>query len=63
MPGPAPILTRGPRERALAWLYTGPLGHLWSAVADITTLWLIWAVPRVRARVNARIRPSRTTRA
>jgi hypothetical protein len=22
-------------ERALAWAYTGPLGHLWSVVGDL----------------------------
>ena len=32
---PVVRLHRPPTERALAWLYTGPLGHLWSVVADV----------------------------
>ncbi|MDQ4048455.1 MAG: hypothetical protein M3131_03615 [Actinomycetota bacterium] len=27
--------SRGPYERLQAWLVTGPLGHLWSVVADL----------------------------
>jgi hypothetical protein len=27
------------RDRLTAWLVTGPLGHLWSALADIVLLW------------------------
>ena len=27
-----------PRDRLLAWIVTGPLGHLWSALADIALL-------------------------
>jgi hypothetical protein len=38
-------------ERATAWIYTGPLGHLWSAVADITVLWVRWMAHRARNRV------------
>jgi hypothetical protein len=41
MARPAP-LDRPFSERAQAWLYTGPLGHLWSAVADIALLWFRW---------------------
>jgi hypothetical protein len=26
------------RDRAAAWVVTGPLGHLWSVVADVTVL-------------------------
>ena len=26
---------RAPAERLQAWLVTGPLGHLWSVVADL----------------------------
>jgi hypothetical protein len=37
-------------ERALAWIYTGPVGHLWSPLADIVTLWTKWLVARVRSR-------------
>jgi hypothetical protein len=40
-----------PRDRLAAWLVTGPLGHLWSAVADIVVLWTryLWARARGRA--------------
>jgi hypothetical protein len=30
-------MRRGPGERFLAWLYMGPLGHLWSTVADLVS--------------------------
>jgi hypothetical protein len=45
-------LRRNPRERAVAWLYTGPLGHLYGAVADIATLWGKWALSRLRTRAT-----------
>jgi len=32
----SPSLRRGPREHVAAWLVTGPLGHLYSVVADLT---------------------------
>jgi len=35
-------------ERALAWLYTGPLGHLYGLLADVAVLWLRYARSRVR---------------
>ena len=38
-----------PPERLLAWIVTGPPGHLWSAVADIAVLWARWAAGRLRA--------------
>jgi hypothetical protein len=28
-------LRRSPIERFVAWVLTGPLGHFWSAVADV----------------------------
>jgi hypothetical protein len=28
-------VSRGPGERALAWLFTGPLGHLYSTLVDL----------------------------
>jgi hypothetical protein len=31
-------LRRSPIERLVAWVLTGPLGHLWSAAADVTVL-------------------------
>jgi hypothetical protein len=60
MPQETPM-TRPRSERALAWLYTGPFGHLWSAVADISVLWTRWiageAVRRFRARGTSAQRP------
>ena len=47
----API-RRGPLERALAWLYTGPLGHLYGAVADIAAMWARWSARRLRERLG-----------
>jgi hypothetical protein len=38
-------------ERFVAWIYTGPLGHLWGGVADISEMWLRWMWSRARARV------------
>jgi hypothetical protein len=43
---------RPPAERALAWIYTGPLGHLWSVAADISLMWLRWTGMRLRARLG-----------
>jgi hypothetical protein len=33
-------------------MVTGPLGHLYGTLADITMLWARWAVSRVGARVR-----------
>jgi hypothetical protein len=41
-----------PWRRFAAWLYTGPLGHLWSTLADIATLWAKWAAAMIRARLR-----------
>ena len=41
---------RGPYERALAWLYTGPLGHLYGMLADVAVLWVRYVRSRVRAK-------------
>ena len=49
---PARGLTRPPAERALAWLYTGPLGRLWGTLADIAELWVKWMLLRARARLT-----------
>jgi len=58
---PPATLRRPPSERALAWLYLGPLGHLWSAAADIGLLWARWlaglAVGRLRSWRTAARRP------
>jgi len=37
-----------PRDRVLAWIYTGPLGHLYGTVADVTQLWLGYLGSRIR---------------
>jgi hypothetical protein len=39
-------------ERALAWLYTGPLGHLYGLLADVAVLWVRYARSRLRARAR-----------
>jgi hypothetical protein len=46
------VIQRSPREKAAAWVWTGPLGHLYGTVADIAVLWARWGVSRVRARVR-----------
>jgi hypothetical protein len=46
-------LHRGLGERALAWLYTGPLGHLYGVLADIGAMWVRYTASRVRARLRA----------
>jgi hypothetical protein len=39
------------RSRLLgAWLYTGPLGHLYATAADIVELWSRWGLGRLRAK-------------
>jgi hypothetical protein len=35
------------RERIAAWIVTGPLGHLWSVVADVAVLLARYAWSRV----------------
>jgi hypothetical protein len=40
------------RERFAAWVVTGPLGHLWSVVADIAVLFARYGWKRMRARVR-----------
>jgi hypothetical protein len=39
-----------PRDRLAAWLITGPVGHLWSALADIAAAWTRYAWARIRGR-------------
>jgi hypothetical protein len=29
-------------QRLLAWIYTGPIGHLYGTAADIVVLWVRW---------------------
>jgi hypothetical protein len=45
------MLHRSPREKLLAWIVTGPPGHLYGTVADITVLWVRWGRERVRRRI------------
>jgi hypothetical protein len=40
------------RDRAAAWIVTGPLGHLWSVIADLAVLLARYG----RARLVARMR-------
>ncbi len=35
-------------ERLQAWIVTGPLGHLWSALADMAVIWARYLANRVR---------------
>ena len=39
-------------EQLRAWIVTGPIGHLWSAMADITLLWTRYLANRVRVEVE-----------
>jgi hypothetical protein len=41
-----------PSARVLAWVYTGPLGHLYGGLADWAVLLWRLALARVRARVR-----------
>jgi hypothetical protein len=35
-------------EKLQAWIVTGPLGHLWSALADMTLIWARYLAHRAR---------------
>jgi hypothetical protein len=35
-------------EKLQAWIVTGPLGHLWSALADMTLIWVRYLARRAR---------------
>ena len=48
----AHVIDRHPPERLQAWFVTGPLGHLYGGLADMTLLWGSWGFARVRARVQ-----------
>jgi hypothetical protein len=41
---------RPPATVLAAWIVTGPLGHLWSGLADWLSLARTWARARVRTR-------------
>jgi hypothetical protein len=40
------------RDRLAAWLVTGPLGHFWSALADMALIWARWLAHRARGRIS-----------
>jgi hypothetical protein len=47
-------VTRVPaRDRFLAWIYTGPLGHLYGTAADVVQLWFLYLVSSARRRLNS----------
>jgi hypothetical protein len=41
-----------PSTRALAWIYTGPIGHLYGGLADWVVL--LWRLAFARARRRVR---------
>jgi hypothetical protein len=43
-------LRRKPAERLQAWVVTGPLGHLWSVLADIAILLARYGLERLKRR-------------
>lgn len=45
-----PPFQRGHRERLAAWLVTGPLGHLYSVVADLGLFGMRLAARRLAGR-------------
>jgi hypothetical protein len=51
-------LRRGPPERLVAWVVTGPLGHLWSVLVDVVVLWTRYGLFRLRRLAGAGRRPS-----
>jgi hypothetical protein len=40
------------RERFLAWIYTGPLGHLYGTLADVTQFWILYLASRIRRMLS-----------
>jgi len=40
------------RDRLLAWIYTGPLGHLYGTLADIAQLWFLYLMSLVKRRLS-----------
>jgi hypothetical protein len=42
---------RSAAEKLQGWIVTGPLGHLWSALADMTLIWARYLAKRARGRV------------
>ncbi|HLL85843.1 MAG TPA: hypothetical protein VK387_00865 [Thermoleophilaceae bacterium] len=52
---PAAIPPRSRPERLLAWLLTGPLGHLIAFLCELAVAWLRWAGGGVRRRLTWRV--------
>jgi hypothetical protein len=42
-----------PGRRLAAWLYTGPIGHLYSTLADLAVLWVRYGRHRLGRRLRA----------
>jgi hypothetical protein len=45
----APV-RRPAAEKLQAWIVTGPIGHLWSALADMVLIWVRYLAHRARGR-------------
>jgi hypothetical protein len=43
------VFRLSPLQRFHAWLVTGPVGHLYGTLADLTLLWLRYARHRLRS--------------
>jgi hypothetical protein len=43
------------RERFLAWIYTGPVGHLYGTVADVAQLWILYLASRIRRMLSGHV--------
>ena len=52
------IGTRSRAERLLAWVFTGPIGHLWSLLADAVVLWVRYGLFKLRTLAGAGRRSS-----
>jgi hypothetical protein len=40
------------RDRTIAWIVTGPVGHLWSVLADLAVLFSRYGWSRLRSRAG-----------
>jgi hypothetical protein len=49
---------RGPAERLMAWIVTGPLGHFWSVMVDVVVLWVRYGLFKARTLAGAGKPPS-----
>jgi hypothetical protein len=43
-----PAVRRPAAEKLRAWIVTGPLGHLWSALVDMLVIWARYLTHRAR---------------